>query len=533
MDWHEGYVSDIDYVAEFFPEQSPSLLSFACILNGVEPVALDRPFTYFELGSGQGLTANVLAAANPLGRFYAADFNPAHIAASRQLAESAELANVEFLESSFADLADGAVGLPQFDFVTLHGVYSWVNAENRRHIVRFLARYLKPGGIAYISYNAMPGWSTTLPLQRLILEHVDLYPGSRHQQIEHMRKLVGGLVQNKAAYFTNNAGAGLRTYLDAAMTGDADWSSYLAHEYMNRGWEPLYHADVVRDVAAAKLDYVGSAGLSWALPALYLTPAQSALLDTIADPALRETIKDYMKNTCFRKDVFVRGARRMGPERQRQWLEQSGIALTVLPEQLHAGLKFPAQGANPPAAYAPLLAALGQGPRTLLELARLPAMAPHTLAEIAEAAALLADTGQAAPYFLGAAGADTSPARRLNLAIAGQARGDDAAYRVFAAPLLGSGIKAPLFQRLVYRAVLPAVAAQALPLNVDAIATQVWRQVVEQGRAVMRDELELDSEDEIISGIWATVQAILERRSPLWRGLLMLPPPWHTEECEQ
>lgn len=38
-------------------------------------------------------------------------------------------------------------GLPQFDFITLHGIYTWVSRENRQHIVDFIARYLKPGGI--------------------------------------------------------------------------------------------------------------------------------------------------------------------------------------------------------------------------------------------------------------------------------------------------------------------------------------------------------------------------------------------------
>jgi hypothetical protein len=33
-----------------------------------------------------------------------------------------------------------------FDYIALHGVWSWVSPENRGHIVRFAARYLKPGG---------------------------------------------------------------------------------------------------------------------------------------------------------------------------------------------------------------------------------------------------------------------------------------------------------------------------------------------------------------------------------------------------
>jgi hypothetical protein len=33
----------------------------------------------------------------------------------------------------------------------------------RRTIVAFLRRHLEPGGLAYVSYNATPGWATGLP----------------------------------------------------------------------------------------------------------------------------------------------------------------------------------------------------------------------------------------------------------------------------------------------------------------------------------------------------------------------------------
>ena len=36
--------------------------------------------------------------------------------------------------------------------------------------------------------------------------------------------------------------------------------AYLAHEYLNEYWNALYHADVARDLSAAKLEFVGSAG---------------------------------------------------------------------------------------------------------------------------------------------------------------------------------------------------------------------------------------------------------------------------------
>jgi SAM-dependent methyltransferase len=232
MKWNDGYVADIDYPSGFFEEQSPAYLHFACVLNGYEPVALDAPFSYCELGSGRGLTANLLAASNPQGDFYAVDFLPSHVAGARQLARAAQLDNLTLLEDSFADLAEGRVaGLPQFDFITLHGVYTWVTADNRGHIVDFIKRYLKPGGIVYVSYNALPGWNATLPLQRLMLEHADRHPGRSGAQLEGARQFIDTLRATKAGYFGAHQPR-LQHRLDSLKTDNAN---YLAHEYMNRG----------------------------------------------------------------------------------------------------------------------------------------------------------------------------------------------------------------------------------------------------------------------------------------------------------
>ena len=169
-DWTDGYISDIEYGPGFYAEQTPAHLDIVCLLRGIEPpVAKGEAFAYCELGCGVGQTALVVAAANPQADVWGFDFNPAHIARARLLARQGAVDNIRFEEDSFEQLADGErADLPLFDYITLHGVWSWVSLENRQHIVRFIDRYLKPGGLVYVSYNAQPGWSNAGPLQRLL-----------------------------------------------------------------------------------------------------------------------------------------------------------------------------------------------------------------------------------------------------------------------------------------------------------------------------------------------------------------------------
>src|SRR5262245_45150239 len=127
--WSAGYVVDVGYTEGFYREQAPTALRLVALSMGLRAVEVDRAFTYYELGCGNGYTTALLAAVHPHAQFVGVDFNPTHIYNARRLAEAAGLENVRFVEQSFADLAQAERA--EADIVALHGVWSWINAENR------------------------------------------------------------------------------------------------------------------------------------------------------------------------------------------------------------------------------------------------------------------------------------------------------------------------------------------------------------------------------------------------------------------
>lgn len=513
MDWTAGYASDIEYVAGFYREQSPAWINFVCLLNGIQPVPLDQPFNYCELGSGRGLTAQLLAAASPHAQFYAADFNPSHVAESRALAAQAQLGNLTLLEKSFEQLANGDVALPQFDFITLHGIYTWVTAQNRQHIVRFIGRYLKPGGLVYVSYNALPGWSAALPLQRLLVEYGDMFPGRSDVQIRGATEFIGQMEDAQAAYLAQHPS--LKARVQSLKTSNPH---YLVHEYMHKHWQPMFHADVARDLAAAKMTFAGSADLPFAYPALYLNDQRSALLNRVSDPAMRETMKDYFLNTSFRKDVFVRGARRLAPIKQTELLATMGLALTVprAATTLKMSLSFGEVNGRADL-YEAVLDALVSGPCTLAELCRLPALSGQSLQNVGQIAVLLCASGQAAFYFPSVQGADHAAARRLNAVLAAQgADGDD--YAALCSPLLASGFSANLMDRLFYL----GVQRSAAPPTADALAAHAWQMLARTGRRMQRNGVALETADENVAELTAKAGEFLLEKLPVLRQLNIL-----------
>ena len=512
MDWTSGYVSDIEYTSGFYREQSPAWLNYVCLLNDIEPVDLQQPYTYCELGFGRGLTAQLLAAGNPTGQFYAADFNPAHVAGARALARQARLTNLTLLENSFEQLAQGRAELPQFDFITLHGIYSWVTLDNRQHIVRFINRYLKPGGLVYLSYNAMPGWSAALPLQRLLVEYADAFPNRSDLQIKGATEFIGQMETVQAAYFA--AHPELRVRLDSLKTASPH---YLVHEYLHKHWQPLFHADVARDLAGAKMTFAGSADLAYAYPALYLSDQRRQLIERLPHPEMRETLKDYLFNTAFRKDVYVRGAQRLSPRRQTELLAQVGLALTVPRSAATLKLTLPIGEVNARAdLYDPVFDALAERPHTLLELLQLPALAGQNMHAVGQMASLLTASSQTAFYFPAAAGSEHTAAARMNATLAAQVKYSDE-HQALCSPLLGSGVPANYVERLFFAAL-----QEQAELTAASLARTAWQLMAPSGRRMQSDGVTLQSEAENLALLQAHAGDFLATRLPLWRSLKLV-----------
>ena len=400
-DWTDGYVTELPYSVNHFPEMAPAHLRLALLQAGLAAPRTDGHFTYLELGFGQGLGLNMLAAAHPQGRFFGNDFMPAHVAAAQALATQARLSNLQLVQDSFAQLHNR--DLPPMDFIVLHGVYTWVNADNRAHIVALIARLLKPGGVVYLSYNSMPGWANKAPLQRLMSEAAHRQTdGSALQRFHAARDLLGQLDAADASFFANNPGA--RTALrDITNASDA----YLLHEFAPRGWTPFYHTDVAVDMAGADLQFAASGKLFSNFPQWSLPAASRALIDATEDSGMRELLRDFAMQTPLRRDVFVRSPRTLSAAEIEQEYNTTLLALQRPPASCARYVRTPIDALRlADDVVDVLLASLANGPHTIAALTALPALANTSPASIRETLDLMLCLG-----YLGAATAPQAETR--------------------------------------------------------------------------------------------------------------------------
>jgi SAM-dependent methyltransferase len=357
------YVDDVPYELTFFPELSPAWLDFVALLWGVAPVDRARPFAWCDLGCGQGVNAVVLAATHPSGSFHGLDAMPAHIEHAAGLARACGAGNAAFLAVDFG--AALKLDLPQFDYITAHGVYSWVDDRARADLVRFVDARLKPGGRVYLSYNALPGRAADQPFQQLILALGETFQGDSVARVQAALSLARRMAKVNAAPLVASPMARLLLKPDRRGRGER----YLAHELLNPHWRPLSVVQVRQDLAAIGLAPAGSARIMDNFDSYMLTRGAQRVLDEVDDADLRELVRDHLVNAGFRQDVYVRDPQVLGESDRLRQLRGTRFALARPAAQVGYRLETPAGevGFDNPLSRA-IVRRLAAGPASLAEI---------------------------------------------------------------------------------------------------------------------------------------------------------------------
>ena len=321
-DWTAGYVADIGYTFGYYTELNPTRLKLAFLNQGL---VFPEVGAACELGFGQGMSTNLQAAAS-VSKWYGTDFNPSQAACAQEFATLSGT-NAQVFDESFEEFAKRA-DLPDFDFIGLHGIWSWISDENREIIVDFIRKKLKVGGVLYISYNTLPGWAAFAPMRHLMTEHAEII-GSEGRgivsRINDAIEFADKLLETNPAFSRANPLVGERI----KKLKDQN-RHYLAHEYFNKDWHPMHFSTMAEWLESAKVSYACSANYLEHIDAINMTPEQQAFLEEIPDVMFRESVRDFVINQQFRKDYWVKGPRKLSSLDRFEALRAQRVILTTL-----------------------------------------------------------------------------------------------------------------------------------------------------------------------------------------------------------
>jgi SAM-dependent methyltransferase len=144
-----------------------------------------------EIGCGSGANLIPMAVELPEGSFLGIDQSARHVAQGHAMIEAGELKNVELRHASILDVGPE---LGTFDYIICHGVFSWVAPQVQQRILSLCTATLAPDGVAYVSYNTLPGWHMRGILREAMLFHLDGEADPR-QSIRKAPEVLDFLVQ--------------------------------------------------------------------------------------------------------------------------------------------------------------------------------------------------------------------------------------------------------------------------------------------------------------------------------------------------
>lgn len=504
--WNAGYNTDIDYTFGYYAELNPLRARFALTAAGLKAPEV---MTACELGFGQGLSMAMHAAASPV-RWHGTDFSPGQTAFARDLAQAAQV-EAGLHDESFAQFC-ARDGLPEFDFIGLHGIWSWINDENRHIVADFVARKLKAGGVLYMGYNTQPGWANMVPVRSLMKGFVDSMQAAGASAIDKVNgsfAFLDRVLALQPAYLAEAGGMAER--LEQFRKKDP---KYLAHEFFGDNWHPMDFSRVAQWLQPAKLQWACSANGLESIDALNLTPELQDLLRAIPDPVFRESVRDFCVAQQFRRDYWVKGARRLHPLERLDLLRSFRVMLA----QAVPAVKLKVRGSLgdarlQPHLYSPLLNALADHrPCSLDELARRLRNEAISFDAMTQMVTILLATGALQLVQPECAEGVRQQALSLNTHLLASARSSgDVAY--LGSTVTGGGVPVSRFQQLF---LLARSQGHAGPQD---WARFVWQIVQAQGQTLFKEGRPLETEAEGIAELTLQATEFASQQLPVLQAL--------------
>ncbi len=286
----EAY-EDVPYVGRANRKSHPDRMATIATLLGMNPPP-PASCRVLEIACGDGANLIPAAASLPGSRFVGFDFAPSGIERARRMAAQLGLANALFLT---LDLRAVPEDFGEFDYIIAHGLYSWVPASIRRHLLPFVARHLARNGVAFVSYNTYPGCYVRRAMWEMLKYHARNATDHR-ARLAAARSLISLLADPVSTHDEGEAALHRELQSMGALTDSA-----LAHDDLSEPNEPVYFHEFAAALESNRLAFLAEAEIH-AMVGLGLTPRVRQALARM-DRLTREQYLDFVHLRRYRESL--------------------------------------------------------------------------------------------------------------------------------------------------------------------------------------------------------------------------------------
>lgn len=285
---------DVPYTSYPYSQSHPSRIAATAALLGVSTKDIEIA-NVLEIGCAAGGNLIPMAAAYPKARFLGIDLSGRQIDEGRARVERLGLSNIELRHQDVVTFARPEQG---YDFIICHGVYSWVTEPVRNAILALCASCLTPEGVAYVSYNVLPGWRPRQVVRDAMIAHVS-------DLTDPAQRL------NQASAFL----AFIKEHAPASPYGDAirdvaSWlgkmnASYIVHEFLEHENAPCTFRDFMRTANQHGLVFLAESEIGVMLPDNYGSIASTIRKLGGSDIVAAEQYIDVFSGRTFRQTLLI------------------------------------------------------------------------------------------------------------------------------------------------------------------------------------------------------------------------------------
>ncbi len=314
---------EVPYQSYPYAQSQPENLKTLGVLFGMTPPAIETA-RILELGCAEGGNIIPHAVRYPKAEFIGVDLSKVQIDAGKVHLKELGLKNIELKCCSITDIDDE---FGKFDYIICHGVISWVPDFVRDKIFEVCTKNLTENGIAYISYNTLPGWNMIRTIRDMMIYHAAGFP-TPQEKVQQSRLLLNFVKESLEGQDTPYANI-LRN--EAALLANQS-DHYLRHDHLEEENKQFYFTEFLTEAAKHKLQYLSDTSL----PSMYLGNMPQNVteqLKNLNDVVRTEQYMDFITNRRFRSTLLCHQHVKLNRSLNNEDIRKFALTMNISPEK--------------------------------------------------------------------------------------------------------------------------------------------------------------------------------------------------------
>jgi methyltransferase-like protein/2-polyprenyl-3-methyl-5-hydroxy-6-metoxy-1,4-benzoquinol methylase len=333
---HKNHQDDIKKIKDsydVFPYESfafvasnPAHLRSVAKLFGLDAPKLENA-RVLELGCASGGNIIPFAAKFPNAEIIGVDLSDVQIKEGQDFIKKLGLKNIELKACSITDI-DASYG--KFDYIINHGVFSWVPDFVREKMLSIASENLSQNGVAYISYNTLPGWNTLRTIRDMALFHSKSF-ASPQEKVTQARLLLDFIKDSVKG--SDSSYSKLMMESVELLKDKPDY--YIAHDFLEDNNKQFYFSDFMEMAQKHNLQYLSDSSVSTMFLG-NLSEDISKKLGEINDIIRTEQYLDFIRNRTFRSSLLCHNNVKINRNLNQDDIEKFLFRINLVPAKLLA-----------------------------------------------------------------------------------------------------------------------------------------------------------------------------------------------------